>query len=199
MRFVAALVAVSLLFFAPASIQAGTSESMVDYVQDRTVLVKRVCEKKSENGYGSGVKVTPTKVYTAYHLVANAKDCVFLINGKESKVLHYSRKRDIAALAYTSNVSQMNVRNPILGEKIICSGYSMQYFKTKPLLSITYGSITTLGLPKGLVRIDNNINAGHSGGGCFSEKDGSLLGLVVSGHKYKNLPITGYSYITTLL
>jgi hypothetical protein len=197
--------AVALMFVLTArSSEADSSKSYVKYVKDRTVLVIRACGKKSENGlgsaYGTGVKVSSNKVYTAYHLLEKGKGCDFLVDGKKAKGLHYSKGRDIAALSYKSKATPIKVRNPVLGEKIICSGYSRMYFKTKPLLSITYGSITTVGLPGGLVRIDNNINQGHSGGGCYSQRDGALLGIVVSLHTDPDdAPITGYSYLKPLI
>lgn len=77
----------------------------------------------------------------------------------------------------------------------------MQFFdRSIPRLSITYGSVTTVGFKNGLVRIDNNINRGHSGGGCFAESDGALLGIVVSMHTQRDgTPIVGYSYLKPVL
>lgn len=181
-------------------VSSATASVKVETGVDKTALVYKSCEDKSKNGWGSGVYVSPNKLYTAYHVVENIEGCEVLVDGVPSKVRYYSKGRDIAVLTHDKDTSNLTVRDPVLGEKIMCIGYSSQFFRTKPLMSVTYGSVTTVGLPKGLVRIDNNINSGHSGGGCFAESDGALLGVVVSAHQhFDDTPIAGYAYLRPIL
>lgn len=170
----------------------------VEHLVDRTGLVEIICDDVFM-GHGSAAYISDNVAVTAAHVV-DSEGCKYLLNGVETQVLSSDKELDIAYLSTAKKIAPALIREPALGERIICLGFPRQYFRTeKPLLSVTYGAISTLGLPNGLVRISANVNSGSSGGVCWASKDGAALGIMVSIHQQLGAPIVGYSYLRSLL
>jgi len=170
------------------------NHSFLDEYIERTVLIKITCNG-TPRGWGTGVEIGKGKIVTAAHVVDNK--CDIMVSGHKVIIVKLDTVKDVAILKSTRKLTKVRLRIPDLGEKIVCVGYSKQYFpKYKATKSVTYGNVSTIGLPRGLMRITNQVNSGHSGGGCFSLEDGALVGIVISLHSDRhNTPIVGYSYL----
>ena len=174
-------------------------DNLLEDTINRAALVEIVCDGKKA-GWGSAAYIGDNHAVTATHVVDSPR-CKYLLDGVETQVSKASRKLDIAYLTTDKKIASVPIRTPRLGEHIICAGYSRQYFRSeKPKLSVSYGSILTVGFDNGLVRISTVAHQGHSGGACYSKRDGSLLGIIVSMHSHNdNTPIHGYIYLRSLL
>lgn len=202
MRIFAIILLAFCLFVAPTNnIQADASESYLDYVKERTVLVYRSCEKKSENGWGSGVIIDGNKVLTAEHVVDDLEGCEILIK-RGDEPFYYSaiekedKRLDLALLvvAHDYGVTVSFARSK-LGEAITVVGYPTQLIdRSKLYLSVLYGYISTknilsAGENRYVDRISAPIYFGNSGGPVFNSV-GQVVGIISSGH----MDVQGYFY-----
>lgn len=202
MKYVGILLLTFCLLLAPTKVtQANSSESYLDYIQDRTVLVSKKCEDKSKNGWGSGVIIEGNKVLTAEHVIDERENCsIFIRRGKEDKfqalVIKEDAKVDLALLvvAHDYKVNTLTAKSR-LGEAIVVVGYPAQLLdRGTPYLSILYGNISTKNvLAKKQNRYVDRISApiyfGSSGGPAFNSA-GQVIGIVSAGH----MKVEGYFY-----
>lgn len=186
----------------PQPSQASVGQSYLSYVQDRTVLVTKVCKDKSKSGSGTGTIVDGDKVLTAEHVVDDREDCQIFVRREKEKsylalVVKEDSKVDLALLVVSKNYGLSTEVAPArLGEEIVVIGYPAQLLDWgTPYLSALFGNVSTRNIKtKGrcVDRISAAIYYGNSGGAVFNSV-GQIVGVVISGH----LDTQGYFYMAT--
>ena len=152
---------------------------------------------------GSGVRISPTEVITAEHVIAGAGRADVSVNGQayqRATVTGYDTDRDLALLTLDDPVSGLTVELPFsnqvfadlsqrsvadIGYEVALIGFVPEISTTTPL--VTFGRIGALwNIRPGdysLGQVDAAATNGMSGGAVFN-KFGEFLGVLVTGSSF---------------
>lgn len=152
---------------------------------------------------GSGVRISPTEVITAEHVIAGASRADVSVNGQayqRATVTGYDTDRDLALLTLDDPVSGLTVELPLsnqvfadlsqrsvadIGYEVALIGFVPEISTTTPL--VTFGRIGALwDIRPGdysLGQVDAAATNGMSGGAVFN-KFGEFLGVLVTGSSF---------------
>ena len=165
-----------------------SSPNYVNYISERTVLIRIDCPDDDRDHRGTGVIMAGDRILTVGHVVANSVGCQILVRreGEQMQVAHILKQDKVADWAVVVVPSRYSITTSLgpvkLGLPIACAGYPVQYTDTgTPYLSYTEGLVSTVNVKD----VSNGIHyhrvtaymwAGSSGGGCF-DREGRLIGL----------------------
>ena len=152
---------------------------------------------------GSGVRISPTEVITAGHVIAGASRADVSVNGQayqRATVTGYDTDRDLALLTLDDPVSGLTVELPLsnqvfadlsqrsvadIGYEVALIGFVPEISTTTPL--VTFGRIGALwDIRPGdysLGQVDAAATNGMSGGAVFN-KFGEFLGVLVTSSSF---------------
>ncbi len=165
------------------------SPNYVDYISERTVLIRVDCPDDARDHRGTGVIMSGHKILTVEHVVNNSTGCQILVRreGEMMQVGHVfkqDKKADwaLVMVPYPYPITTTTFGQVKLGLPIACVGYPVQYTDADtPYLSYTEGLVSTVdvkGLENGISyhRVTAYMWSGSSGGGCF-DREGRLIGV----------------------
>ena len=165
----------------------------VDFIREATVKVTRV----GQEGNGSGVCISPTRVLTAEHVVDGNQ---MLINGKEARVYRTSKKYDLALLTVPGldcKPIKLASSLPSVDEAIAIVGFPVN--SRVKAQYVTYGHVQG-NLPEDFrTATSAPVFLGNSGGGMFTRTvlGWRLNGILVEGYGHCSL-FGGCSFISHL-
>jgi len=180
-----------------------SSPNYVNYISERTVLVRVDCPDHARDHRGTGVIMGGDKILTVGHVIANSVGCQILVRregemAQRADVFKQNKAADWALLTTVAHGYSVSTElgKVTLGLPIACAGYPVQYTDTEtPYLSYTEGLVSTINvrdISNGIHyhRVSAYMWAGSSGGGCF-DREGRLIGL----SRMLYVDAQGYFYI----
>ena len=166
----------------------------VDAIRDATVKVTRI----GEEGNGSGVCISPTRVLTAGHVAG--KGHKMAVNGKEARVYRVSETYDLALLTVPGldcKPVKLASSLPSVDEAIAIVGFPAN--RRVKAQYVTYGHVQG-NLPEDFrTATSAPVFLGNSGGGMFTRTvlGWRLNGILVEGYGHCSL-FGGCSFISHL-